>query len=318
MEKRIGKISEFKKGERILIKGNVVMSEKQSSTGSLYKSLKVEDSSNIAYANVFDNSPIFAQITKEKFYAEIECLVTANKNSTSKYNTFEVVSINECERNDIDNIVDVAKLKEYLALTLRDMQNQGYRQLLYNLFKREDVKQRFFESPVSENAGYSFKGGLLVRVVRLIKLSKAIKKVYDEIDFNLDNTNTKLNEDLLITASVFLQIGKIHELRFTKDNNIEKTEIANLLDTEHLSSKILNEELEKVGDLLSTEEKVLLEHIVATTLGNVNKISTKEAFAFSLYSLLDKKLSELEYLERTSGKVDFADFFGRTFCLKQL
>lgn len=316
MEK-ITKISEFKKGENITIRGDIVVSEKIASNGNKYKSLKVEDTSNIAYANIFDNDKNFSLITKEKFYGEIECVVESVKEATNKYNTFNILSIKECERNDVDNIVNIPELKEYLAKAIHDMKHPGYRQLLFNLFKREDIKGKFFEAPGSEKAGYSFRGGLLARVVRLIKLSKAIKNVYDDINFNLDDTNTKLNEDLLITASIFTEIGRINQLEFTSDKRIEKTDVGNLFDTEHISSKILFEELQKVGGLLDEEEKLLLEHISASTLGQVPS-ATPEAFAYSLLSLLDKKLSNLEYLKRTSGKVDFAELFGRVMCLKQV
>lgn len=324
MEKVI-KISELKKGEKVNLNGDVTVNEKIAKNGGKYKSLKIEDTSGVAYAVIFDNDKLFFKIQKKSFYAGITACVNSVKDSTSKYNTLTLLDIKEIERNDVDNIVNIESLKTFLSETIKNIKNPGFKELLYNLFKREDINPKFFEVPASEKTGYSFRGGLLVRVVRLIKLSKAIKKVYDEMNFNLDGINTKLNEELLITASILSEVGRVKQYVITSDKKIEKTNEGKLFDMEHISNKIICEELQKIEGLLGEEEKLLLEHVTASVLGGVFPSSTvstvprtKEAFAFSLISFLDRKLADIEFLERDFGKVDFAELFGKVICLQQI
>ncbi|EOU1989624.1 hypothetical protein C4D27_12815 [Clostridium perfringens] len=321
------KISKLEKGDFAIIKGDIYINNYRVSkvNGKRYKSISVEDSSGKIYATIMDDEKLYTGLVPGHIYGEVYLRVKSIPDSKNKYYSVFVEKIEEkTERDDTFGVVNEIELKNRFRQILNSIKHPGFRELLINVFKREDVKSKFFEAPASEKAGYSFKSGLLARTIRLTILCKAIANIYKAMNFNIDDTNTNLNEEALVTASILLEVGKINIYSMNNNGSISKTDVGEMFDTKYLTNKILIEEFSKTTKLIDAD-KMLLEHMIASTFRkiasseNVDSFvlpKTKEAYVLGLMSYMDRKLADVEFLERTNGYADFVEFFGKKICLK--
>lgn len=317
------KIGGFVRGERIVLKGFATITSKVSTKdNSEYFSLKVEDNTGIAYSIINANSNAFQQISKipNDSFVEIECIVDGVEGMGGKsYNTFQTFSIKKIERDDLFGIVDIEFLAGKLREQICSIKKKEYKLLVFNFFKREDIKDKFFSVPSSQNAGYSFKGGLLASTVRLVSLVESTVSLVNNLSINKDNSNIQLDLDLLKTVAIISQIGKIDTFEI-KDGNIIKTFKGKLLNDSCLSYSILVEEISKLN-YLTEEEKSILLHTASSSKGifksSMTSPRTKEAYVFAVLSYLDRKIADFEYLNRCQGESGFVELFGKVLYLNE-
>ncbi|WCK57659.1 metal-dependent phosphohydrolase (plasmid) [Aneurinibacillus sp. Ricciae_BoGa-3] len=308
------KVQDLKDGETAIIVGEFAKQVKNASNGD-YDFVRISDGTAMATQRVWRNlpiSPVIAEIENGD-YVQAEVVATRN----GEFINVDIKSIGKVER-PTETYVDIEGLKQELREVLKEMKDKELHALLISLFNRDDIKEGFFKAPATQMSGYSFEGGLLAKTVRLIRLTKAVAHTLAAWNHNIDNFVSKLNVDFLVTASILVNIGKIHAFKFN-GHKIEKTQEGELFEDSYLTMKIVLQELDKSS--LPEEQKMMLEHVVGSAKGRQNFGAlfiprSREAVAFHLIESLDVQMSNFEYLDRHAGaEQSFMKLFEKTMFL---
>jgi 3'-5' exoribonuclease len=309
------KVKDLEKGKTAIIVGDFSKQIKKTKNGDDYAFVKIADNTGVCFANVWSNLPISSVVSNlnDGDYVQAEVVCT----NYGQYINVEIKDIQVIER-PVETVVDIEALKEELRTVINQMKDTDLRSLIVSVFNRDDVKEAFFKAPASQQSGYSFEGGLLAHVVRTIRLCKAVANVFSAWEHNTDNFVSKLNEDLLITACVLHDIGKIKAFQ-RNGHKIEKTVEGELFEDSYLSLKIVLEELQKSS--LPEEQKRILEHVLGSSKGKQSYGAlfiprSREAIAFHLIEALDVQMANFEFLDRNAqAEQTFVQLFQKTMFL---
>lgn len=309
------KVSEMEKGKYYLFEGSFVRDMKKKKTDEKFVMVRLEDNTGVAFARVWKENPIFPSVMEleDEEYVEAEVVCTQH----DKYINVEIKTIKRKEKPTV-TVVNIEGLKKELRSVLKEYKDEHLYKLVLSVFNRPDINEAYFTSPASQQTCYSFDGGLLAHTVRLIRLCKAVVKVFNEWNHNTDGVVSKLNEDLLITACILHDIGKVKA--FTKHKNrVGKTREGELFEDSYLTMRIILEELEKVE--IPEYQRDLLEHVIGSSkgapqFGALFIPRSKEAVVFNLIDTLDTQMAQFEYLKRDASKEqDFAKLFQKVLFL---
>lgn len=309
------KVKAFTQGSSAIFAGEFNKQTKPTRQGGSYTLVRLTDNTGTAFARIWDNLPIKSKVEEiedgEYVEAEIKCT------EYGEYISVEVVSIEKVER-PIETVVDIEGLKSELREAFKSYKDQNLQKLVTAVFSREDVREKFFTAPASQQSGYSFDAGLLAHVIRSIRLSRAVSQVFASWNHNVDNFVTKLNEDLLVTACILHDIGKVRAFD-KKGHRIEKTTEGEMFEDSYLSMKIVLEELDKAS--IPEEQRVVLEHVLGSSKGKQGFGAlfiprSREAMAFHLIESLDVQMANFEFLERNAtAEQTFVQLFQKTMFL---
>jgi 3'-5' exoribonuclease len=177
-----------------------------------------------------------------------------------------------------------AELLDFVA-SVTDMKLQGLLQLA-------TMDPRWKRAPAAKVNHHSYLGGLLEHVVNLCRLSDAVSRLYPT-----------LRRDLLITASILHDIGKMSEM--SCGVTIEYTSEGNLLGHIYLGMA----RVDKWIDTLDFDPVLRLTvlHLIASHHGNLNYGAIKqpsivEAQVFSDLDGIDAHLGKMAALVEKAGQ----------------
>ena len=303
------KIENLQPGKRVVLEGEFSKKPMKTGKNDPYFLATVKDNSGIASQQVWNNLPIYSAIEgiENGQWVSVEAVCT----KVGQYTNIEIHSIKVIERV-VDAVVNVASLQEELREELKAFKDKDLKVLITNVFNRPDVKEAFWQVPASQKSGYSHDSGLATHVVRLIRLAKAVAKVFNEWDHYLDGRHTKLSEDLLKAGCILHDIGKVNTFK-KKGYIVDKTDEGKLFEDSYLSMKIVLEEMPKVK--LPEYQQMMLEHVLAGAKGQRNFGAlhiprSREAMAFHLIDALDVQMSNFEHLDRDA---DVSELFAMLF-----
>lgn len=200
-------------------------------------------------------------------------------------------------KNDVDALL--VELNSFVLSV-----SSGHLQAILAKAVRDDgheSERRWRRGVAAKTMHHAFLGGLLEHTVNLCRLADAVSKLYPV-----------LRRDLLITAAILHDIGKLDEL--TSDVNIEYTTDGNLLG--HIVIGILR--IDKWMDELGTpdETRRLVRHLIISHHGNLNFGSPKtpqimEAQIFSNLDGLDAGMGAmLAAIEKAVPGKEWSDKVG--------
>lgn len=303
------KVENLQVGKRVILEGEFSKLSKKTTKKEPYFLASVKDNSGIASQQVWNNLPIYPMIEQIENGQWVK--VEANCTKVGQYTNIEIHSIEVIEKV-VNAVVSVEALKNELREELNSFKDEDLKTLISNVFKRPDVKEAFWTAPASQKSGYSHESGLATHVVRLIRLAKAVARVFNEWNHYTDGRHTKLSEDLLKAGCILHDIGKV---KLFKKNGyaLDKTDEGKLFEDSYISMKIVLEELPKVN--LPDYQQLLLEHVLAGAKGQRNFGAlhiprSREAMAFHFIDALDVQMANFEHLDRDA---DVADLFSMLF-----
>lgn len=248
----------------------------------------------------FDSNDYYMNIFKENCYQPDSKLYEKTLSLNGKYVVVEYMSLSNFTMNDPIDIsetedvglnINIKAYKDALRLQMKNIKTKAYKDLLKDIFSRNDVSTKFFESPASERDGYCYKGGLLHKTVNLLNMIDALSEyLLENIDFNIE---------LLKVLAITNSIGKINAYEFV-DNTIEKTSAGKHFNDKELSAQILMEELPKHTDI-SPEEKNIILHTALkddTIRGRSDTAKIKETMVITSFNYLDEMISSFVMLKQ--------------------
>ena len=188
---------------------------------------------------------------------------------------------------------DVDEMYEELKGYVRSVANPYLQQLLAGFFLEDaDFEKRFKFHSAAKTVHHGFVGGLLEHTLGVTKLCDAFHKQYPI-----------LNRDLLLTAAMFHDIGKLEELSTFPENDY--TDEGQLLGHIMIGAEWVGEHIRRIPNFprkLANELKhCILSHHGELEFGSPKKPAIMEAVALSYADNTDAKLQTFtEIMENTN------------------
>ena len=256
----------------------------QSKAGKTYYSLKLQDKTGVIDAKIWDLSNAIEHF-ESMDYIRISAQVTSFNNALqlnvkqvrkAEEGTFDVADYMPVSEFNIDDMY-----KELLELI--DTVQDKYLNQLLKLFFAEDASfiKGFKKSSAAKSMHHSFIGGLLQHTLSVAKISDFLASQYPI-----------MNRDLLVTAAICHDIGKVYELSEFPENDY--TDAGNLMGHIVMGAMMIRDKAKKVPDipidLLNKLVHCILAHHGKLEFGSPEKPKIIEAMALSFADDTDAKL----------------------------
>ena len=290
-------IKDFKEGEYIndvyLVKSKV---SGTSSKGTAYYSVILQDKTGTIDAKIWNtNDPGIDEFDKLDYVA-VNGEISVFKGSFQlKINRLRVAREGEyimsdyipCSSKNIDEMY-----AEFTGL-IKTIKNPSYKALLEDLFVNDaDFAKKFKASSAAKSVHHGFVGGLLEHSLSVSKLCDYYSTAYPI-----------LKRDLLLTAAMCHDIGKIYELSEFPENDY--TDEGNLLGHIVMGSNMIGKRAAKIEGF-SRQDLLQLQHCILAHHGKLEYGSPKtpslvEALALNYADDTDAKMETFkEILENNS------------------
>lgn len=262
--------------------------------GKSYYSLKLQDKSGIIDAKIWDLNDGINHFD-EGDYIRIDAVAVLFQN-TIQLNIKRVRKSTEGEYNPKDYIPmsnrDLDEMYQDLMGHIVKIKNVHLKQLVDSFFVEDKAFiKRFKEHTAAKSMHHNFSGGLLEHTLAIVELCEFYAKQYPEID-----------RDLLITAALFHDIGKLEEL--SAFPIVDYTDSGQLLGhimicVEWVGARIrtINGFPEALANLL---KHCIISHHGELEYGSPKKPQIIEAFALNFADNTDAKLKAFTTILETS------------------
>ena len=188
---------------------------------------------------------------------------------------------------------DVEELKGFLQYHVESVYDRDLRALLDSFFGDADFLDRFVRAPAAKSFHHAYLGGLLEHTVTVADLADHVCQQYGRI-----------NRDLLITAALLHDIGKVDEL--TYDRAIDYSDAGRFLGHVILGVNLVTDRAARLPDLSQDKLQLLLHAIVShhgeLEWGSPKRPKTLEALIIHHLDNLDAKVKG--FLEIVEGSRD--------------
>ena len=294
-------INEFHEGEMIrdiyLCKQVQTLTAK---TGRNYMSLKLQDKTGMIDGKIWElNNGI------SHFEALDYILIEGQVSSFQGVPQLNIRRVRRADQGeyDIGDYMPVTEknveqmYKELLEL-VDSVKEMHYHRLLRTFFAEDpDFIAEFKRHSAAKSVHHGFVGGLLEHTLGVAKLCNHLASAYPI-----------LNRDLLVTAALFHDIGKVAELSFFPENDY--TDEGNLLGHIYMGAEMVGKRMDEIGDfppvLVSQLKHCILAHHGELEFGSPKKPALVEALALSMADNLDAKMESMKEMfaspEAASGE----------------
>ena len=278
-------IESLHEGERI---GEIYLCKKKQSAmtkaGKPYEILTLQDKTGTLNAKIWDlNSGgigdydsmdyvyVVGNITM--FQNALQLSVTRLRRAQEgEYEPSDYLPVTE---KDIDRMYD--ELLDYV----HGLENPYLKQLAENFFEPEDFRKRFCAHSAAKSVHHGFVGGLLEHTLGVVKLCDFYSRQYP-----------LLNRDLLLTAAMLHDVGKLTELSKFPENDY--TDAGQLMGHIMIGAMMIENRIAKIDHfprrLANELTHCILAHHGELEYGSPKKPALAEALALNLADNLDAKL----------------------------
>ena len=230
--------------------------------------------------------------------------------TTQFYNNAIQMIMNRIERADPREIdesefvtlstTEVDKLAAQLGGMLRSMTNPHLANLAECFLMDDAFMRKFAAAPAGVKHHHAYRGGLLEHVISLMRVTRVVAPMYDELD-----------DDLLLMGAFLHDTGKIDELTYERDLGYsdEGQLIGHLVMGVALLEEKIREAEKLSGESFPTELSMRLKHMIVSHHGEYEFGSPKlpmtlEAIALHYLDNLDAKIHSVSQLIETDSNSD--------------
>jgi 3'-5' exoribonuclease len=278
-------IKELREGEMVsevyLCKNKIVGKTK---AGKTYYSLQLVDATGQLDGKIWELNNGIGHFESMN-YVKVDGQVTLFNNTTqlnikkiriAEEGEFDVNDYMPCTKKNVDDMYE--KLKAIIATIERPY----YRQLLENiLVKDEKLVREFKKHSAAKSVHHGFVGGLLEHTLAVTSMCDYYTTYYPI-----------LNRDLLLSAAMLHDIGKIYELSNFPENDY--TDEGQLLGHIVMGTMMIRDRINAIPDFPAKEahelEHCILAHHGELEYGSPKKPALIEAVALSFADNTDAKL----------------------------
>lgn len=290
-------IKDYKDGDRVfdiyLCKHKLSAVTKN---GKPYESLILQDKTGTVDAKIWDPNNAGIADFDTLDYIEVYGDVTSFQGAL-QVNVKRIRKCQEGEYNPADYLpvskFDIEEMFQELSGYINKIENKYLKQLLQEFFvKDEEFIKTFKKSSAAKTVHHGFVGGLLQHTLSVVKLCEYYCSAYP-----------LLNKDLLISAAICHDIGKIREISLFPQNDY--TDEGQFLGHIVIGTEMVAEKINKIEGfpvLLASELKhCILAHHGEYEFGSPKKPAIMEAVALNFADNTDAKLQTFtEVLENST------------------
>ena len=297
-------IETFREGERVA--GVYLCKYKRSAmtkNGKSYENVIFQDKTGTVDAKIWDPNSQGIGDFEAMDYVDIMAEVTSFQGAI-QLNIKRARKVQEGEYNPADYLPvsekDIPTMYQELLGFVRKVQEPHLRALLEALFVKDAVFAKEFQfHSAAKSVHHSFVGGLLEHTLSVVKLCEYYTHTYP-----------LLNADLLYTAAMCHDIGKVRELSLFPENDY--TDEGQLLGHISMVYEMVHEQIVKIPGFpvkLANELKhCILAHHGELEFGSPKKPALMEAVALNMADNTDAKLQTMTEILKAAG--DNKDWLG--------
>lgn len=253
---------------------NVILQDK---TGTLDAKIWDVGSVGIEEFDAMDYIAITGDITS--FQGNLQCSIKrARKVNEGEYDPADYLPVSD---------KDVEVMYKELMGFIGSVKNQYLSQLLHSFFDNKEFERRFKFHSAAKSVHHGFVGGLLEHTLGVTKNCDYFAKMYPV-----------LNRDLLLTAAIFHDIGKLKELSTFPENDY--TDAGQLLGHIMIGAELVGDAIKSIDGfpvVLANELKhCILAHHGELEFGSPKKPALVEALALSFADNIDAKMETFREL----------------------
>lgn len=281
-------INEIKAGEQIR-EVYMVKDVKQATTknGKPYLNVTLQDKTGTINAKIWDpDSPgiedfealdyISVGAESQEYQGNMQLIIRqAKKASEGDYVPSDYLP---CSDNDIDEMYS-----ELLRL-IDSIKTDYMHELLMSFFADEDFRKKFCFSSAAKSVHHNFVGGLLEHTLSVARVCNFFAKHYSFLD-----------RDLLVTAAICHDIGKIDELSPFPANDY--TDEGQLIGHIVISAEMVRDHIKEIPSFPEMKARELIHCILAhhgeLEFGSPKKPALCEAMALSFADNVDAKMETM-------------------------
>ncbi len=258
-----------------------------SKNGKEYYAITLQDKTGILEANVWDVSNPGINEFDAKDYVEVTGDVRDYKGKNQLNITrLSVVSAENVDQTNYIPCTDknIDEMYEELLGFINSIKAPYMKKLLDKFFADEKFKKRFCYHSAAKQVHHGYVGGLLEHTLSVTKFCEQMTKQYDYLD-----------RDLLITAAIFHDIGKLGELTPFPENDY--SDEGQLLGHIVMGYNLLSRTISEIDDFPAVKKRELLHCILAhhgkLEYGSPKTPALAEAFALNYADDMDAKLETM-------------------------
>ena len=294
-------ISDCAQQENKIVTSSFVVASKQvkaKKNGEPYLALVLADRSGQIEAKMWDNVDDFIAVFEQDDFLKVKGLINRYKNRFQ----LTIHKLRRMEETDIDftdylpkTTKDIGELWRTLTEFVGTFENRHLKVLVESFMADTEIAERYRNAPAAKSLHHAYIGGLLDHVVSLFRSCDLVCRNYPQV-----------NRDLLLTGAFLHDIGKIHELSYSR--SFAYTTKGQLLGHMIIELEMLQEKLAGLPDF-PDELKILIEHLIISHHGHYEFGSPKlpmfpEALVLHYLDDLDSKVESMRaHFEREAGIV---------------
>lgn len=265
--------------------------------GKSYISLVLQDKSGTLDSKIWDMGPGIGHF-EAMDYVKVDGQISLFNGS----NQLKVTRIRKADEGEYDpsdymptSEKDVKVMYKELLGYVDSVKEPHLKALLDLFFRDKEYSKQFANHSAAKSVHHGFVGGLLEHTLGVTKLCDTIAANYPII-----------NRDLLLTAAMFHDVGKLRELSNFPENDY--TDDGNLLGHIFMGAELVGKLAEKVEHfppkLLSELKHCILAHHRKLEFGSPKVPALVEAMALSMADDLDAKMEQFRELFKANANAD--------------
>jgi 3'-5' exoribonuclease len=281
-------IKDIKANQKVV--GTFLVKQKNISrtkAGKPFLSLTLGDKTGEVIGRVWENAETLAERFQKDDFISLESTSVTYQKALQ----LNITSLTRCPPSEID-------ITDYLPEAQRDREemfgeltaiiqtiNNPYLKQLLDLFLEDQAFKNLLKSaPAAKNLHHVYIGGLLEHTLSVANLILKIGSHYGN-----------LNLDLLLTAGILHDIGKVHELTFSR--SFDYSDAGRLLGHIVIGLEMITEKINSLpgfpGDLAIELKHLIISHHGQYDYGSPKRPKTLEAFILYYLDDLDAKVNDL-------------------------
>ncbi len=290
------------------ISGFFLVHEKEvrnTAAGKPYLRMELGDSSGTVEARMWDQFEVPAKGVNRDDFVKVQARVEIYRNKTQlSLQQFRLAKPEEINLADFlpHTRYNVDELFKAVLKDAEGMKNPWLKKLVLNVLSDPQLVARYKRAPAAKVMHHAYVGGLLEHVAGLCGLAKQIAAHYPELDV-----------DLLLTAAMLHDVGKLDELCF--ERAVSYTTEGQLLGHIVMELETVSKAMDAIegfpANLKTVVQHILISHHGEYEFGSPKLPMIREALVFHYLDDLDSKLAAVRAaLASDSGEPEWSAYSG--------
>lgn len=179
---------------------------------------------------------------------------------------------------------ELRQIKKETLQAIDEVENEFLKKLLTDILIAGPYKEKFFLAPGAKSYHHAYRGGLAEHTLQVLNAALKMVEAYEK--------EVKINKDLIITAAILHDLGKIDSYKYDEHGNIQVTDIHKKINhisrTVEIVSKYIP--LEKENELTKHLIHIILSHHQFKEWGSPVEPQTPEAWIIHFADNLSSKI----------------------------